>query len=312
MPEKEFSAEEFARKEMKRLLDLKFTKFLQYFGYYEVLMRLRGVEETERLLAKYSYLLLRYADDVGDGDHPDFTKREDQKKELINILGYVSNPYDQQAVSVTPLYDEIISLFSEKGVDDEVVITLFSQAIVYIQYDFDRSSLEDVQPALSKTDLDRYFYNAFKDSVNILCYGLGQQKFLVPDELKFEENGEPILERLQALCYAQGQLYSIRDLHIDWPRNIKNIPAEVLKSARLTTESSYEEVVNNRFIHFYFLRQTEKMEKALDTLTETIKDLSHPEARFMCMQLVKKMKRIIAENYKKFSLPQILKEKPHR
>lgn len=127
---------------------------------------------------------------------------------------------------------------------------------------------------LTAEELDDYFVNTFDTWVNIMLLAI---------DSKLRSNDIP------ALSYAQGWIYSMRDLPIDWERGVINVPQETLTEAGLNADCSLDQLLASDIVFYWFTQSLSLLKPELVSLREQLKDSGERATYLVCNKFISSM-----------------------
>jgi phytoene/squalene synthetase len=243
--------------ETKRLLERNWRKYWKrIFGLYTIsfvhFIIEKKFDPQIGQLSRESYLLLRYIDDVLDGDLPIVGN---PKQHIEDIKSQINGEKPSENRIAILAIDSIKKL-EKRALENENPRELFIKIIDAMIFDFDRRQERGV---LTNEDLIKYYYDTFAPILNLMFIGFGSSIRVTS-------------ENFADLAYCQGHIYSIRDLEDDWKVGIINIPKEILNSAGLTPDNNYQEVVNSNVIRNWIKKEVKSSRNRVNTLKTRIQE----------------------------------------
>ena len=255
------SAETFSAKEALKLLRRQPIKYIRgVLGVYA--LSLAGCELGST--ARASYFLMRYIDDILDGDR---STSGNPIEEVLDLRTQIETDFFGDS-EISGLAQHAVRSLEKRGGKGDNPRGDFLNAVDAMIFDHERAKERRV---LSNSQIEEYYWKLFSPLVNLMLIGLGSR-------LRTED--------IPSLSYGQGRVYSIRDLKQDWTNGLLNVPGEILREAHLSSSSTHEEVKQSPVVASWFQVSLGRTREELKELQERLK--SNPEAitNKMCNGLI--------------------------
>lgn len=172
-------------------------------------------------VVRAAYFFTRYMDDLLDGDRR-LSNGYQVLPHIANIRSQVETGRFTREPKIMELAEYSLDALQRKALAGDSPLQDFLDIIDIMVFDYHRR--QDRQE-LSTEQLRDYYEKTFFPIHNIMLVGLGST-LRATDIPTF------------SLC--QGRVYSVEHLQADWRVGIINVPAEVLRAARLTSQAPYE------------------------------------------------------------------------
>lgn len=187
------------------------------------------VKPSRGMLVRSVYYFFRGLDDMLDGEFVGRAVPSDPKGYAEDIKNQiVTTGHVQPKDRITRLGNYAVPrLFRRAGENDDVsgsIATIIDEMV----FDHDRRETHAVSTAAR---LRQNYARGLNESLNLLFVSLGSP-------IRSGDIGD--------YSFAQGRLYSARDLEKDWGLGIINVPSEILvDQAHMTPQSAYSELIAN-------------------------------------------------------------------
>lgn len=213
-----------------------------------------------------AYFFCRHIDDVLDGDKE---ISGDPRDYVHTILEGMNG--GTQTPKIVDLYEFVIGQMGNNGTHQ--LQSDFKRVIEVMLFDYERSKERRV---LTKQELDDYFVRTFVPVLNISLQ-IGES----------ELRGNDLLE----IVLTMGHIYSIRDLSIDLPRGVINIPQEKLELSGRGCYVSYDTVLNDSNLLGWMDGEIRKYHKILAAGRDRLEEAGDKGSRRICFPLIGAMER---------------------
>ena len=219
----------------------------KYLAVISCFRAFRGIDQNRGLTLQAAYYSLRFIDDAIDGD----MYATDPKAFAQDIREQIASDELNEDQPISRLIKYAIDGLKRMTPEDDIKGG-FLTVIDAMVSDFDRAEERRV---LTKSELDQYYWDVFAPGYNFFLIATGSR-------MRIQDISE--------LPCTQARLNSIRDLKEDWLRGIINIPAEILKMAELTPDSTIEEVEDNPIIQLWIQSECNRAKKDLKRINKKI------------------------------------------
>ncbi|OGE71149.1 hypothetical protein A2617_04465 [Candidatus Daviesbacteria bacterium RIFOXYD1_FULL_41_10] len=174
-------------------------------------------------VGRATYFFVRYMDDLLDGDRR-LSNGYQVLPHIVDMRSQVETGRFTREPKIMELAEYSLGALQRKALAGDDPRQDFLDEIDIMVFDYHR---QQDRRELSAEQLTGYYRQTFHPIHNIMLVGLGST-LRAADIPTF------------SLC--QGRVYSVEHLQFDWRVGIINIPAEVLRTAGLTSRSPYEAV----------------------------------------------------------------------
>lgn len=248
--------------EAARLLTRNPIKYIRgVSGMY--LLSIKGFELGQ--LARACFFFFRNIDDALDGDRKDI---KNPLRYVLNCRKQISSGKYRENTQIINLAKFAIERLQKKSKKGDHPKQNFLDEIDIILFDHQRIKKRKI---LTTKEIKNYYKKTFFPVINLMLIGLNS---------KLRANNIP------QLSFCQGRIYTVRDLDTDWARGVINIPKEVLKRAKLTTNSTVERVKSNPIIIGWFRKELLQCQKDLPILEAKLQSTNESLTTRMCMGLI--------------------------
>ncbi len=233
-------------------------------------MYLAGIiNPTQAKICRSAYFFFRHIDDVLDGDRKISTDPKDYVHSILEEIN--GNNHGPKIIELYNYFMERIEDYKRDGDNPEED----SRKIIEIMlFDYQRSKEKTVY---SRRELEEYFKRVYVPVMNISL-------MIARSQLR----GKNIPEMVSII----GHLYSIRDMEIDLPRGIINIPIEELEQSGLKEDDyiDYTSVKNDSDLSRWIDCEVGDYYDFLTYYKHKLKQQGDRGSRRICFPLIRGMK----------------------